>query len=325
MRVRVATFNLENLGRRSGAGIDIAARRPTLQAQLARLAADILCLQEVNAQNVATGGARRFQDLDVLLDGTSYASFHRASTLGRGGGGPIDIHNLVTLSRWPIRGSRQWWNELVRPPEYRPPAGAPDAAGAATIGWDRPLLLSEVDLGVARPLQVMNLHLRAPIAAHIARHKAAGVWRSVAGWAEGYFVAAVKRAGQALEARLAIDQLFDRDSGAWIAVAGDFNAEARDAPVRIIRGDPEDTGNTELAERALVPVADLAGGDAYTVQHGRHRIMLDHILVSRPLALACRRIAIDNAALLDETEPAALSARRPGSYHAPVVAEFELL
>ncbi len=52
--------------------------------------------------------------------------------------------------------------------------------------------------------------------------------------------------------------------------------------------------------------------------------MLDHILASRPLALACRKIAIDNASLLDETEPAWVSALRPGSYHAPVVVEFEL-
>ena len=52
--------------------------------------------------------------------------------------------------------------------------------------------------------------------------------------------------------------------------------------------------------------------------------MLDHILVSRLLAVHCRKIAIDNAALLDETEPVSAGARKPGSYPAPVVAEFEL-
>ena len=39
-------------------------------------------------------------------------------------------------------------------------------------------------------------------------------WLSAPGWAEGFFIAAVKRAGQALEARLFIDKLFDEDPDA---------------------------------------------------------------------------------------------------------------
>jgi exonuclease III len=66
------------------------------------------------------------------------------------------------------------------------------------------------------------------------------------------------------------------------------------------------------------------GGDVHTVVHGGRKLRLDHILVSRALALRCREVTIDNAALLDETESEDLSARRLGSYHAPIVAEFEL-
>lgn len=323
LRLNLATFNIENLGRRGGADMPVAARKPTLQAQLIRLSADVVCLQEVNAQAGNSTSPRIFEDLDAVLAGTPYAAFGRAFTVGRHGRGPLDIHNLVTLSRWPIRRQRQIWNDLMKEPEYLSPS-APDAARAA-IAWDRPLLLTEIDLGLARSLHVINLHLRAPIASHLPQHKRAqGVWTSTAGWAEGFFVASVKRNGQALEARLLVDQLFDADAAAWVVVAGDFNATAQEMPVRLLRGDPEDTGNAGLAGRALVPVADMAGDAAYTVVHGPRRIMLDHILASRPLALACRKIVIDNAALLDETEPAALSARRPGSYHAPVLAEFEL-
>lgn len=323
MRLRLATFNVENLGRRGREGIPISVRKPTLQSQLTRLAADAICLQEVNAQEKTADSARHFDDLDAILAGTPYARFHRAFTSARHGRGPLDIHNLVTLSRWPIIRQHQFWNDLLKPPEYLSP-GVPDAQ-KASVGWDRPFLLTEIDLGLARPFQVINLHLRAPIASHIPQHKRTqGAWESVGGWAEGFFVASVKRTGQALEVRLAVDQLFDADSGAWIAVAGDFNSTAEEMPVRLLRGDPEDTGNAGMAGRALAPVADLAGHDAYTVVHGSRRIMLDHILVSRPLALACRKIVIDNEALLDETEPAALSARRPGSYHAPVAAEFDL-
>jgi endonuclease/exonuclease/phosphatase family metal-dependent hydrolase len=325
VRIRLATFNIENLGRRSGGGTAIEARRPTLQAQLARLEADILCLQEVNAQEVAKGSARRLDDLDVVLAGTPYAAFERACTLRKSGVGPLDIHNLVTLSRWPIRRSRQLWNEMVAPPAYRPPADKAAAAETAAIAWDRPILLCEIAVGAQRALHVVNLHLRAPIAAHLADQKLApGAWKSVSGWAEGFFVAAVKRAGQALEARLAVDEIFDADADALIAVVGDFNATAREAPVRILRGDPQDTGNAALAGRALAALAEGADETAFTVVHGERRMMLDHMLASRRLALACRKITIDNAALLDETEPASVSALRPGSYHAPVVAEFEL-
>ena len=65
MRVRLATFNIENLGRRGGDALSIEARRPTLQAQLARLDADILCLQEINAQEAKPGPARQLTDLNA--------------------------------------------------------------------------------------------------------------------------------------------------------------------------------------------------------------------------------------------------------------------
>ena len=325
VRIRLATFNIENLGRRSGGTPAIEARRPTLQAQLTRLDADILCLQEVNAQEGKPGPARQLLDLDAVLAGTPYAAFERACTLRKSGVGPLDIHNLVTLSRWPIRHSRQLWNEMVAPPHYQPPATNPPTGDTAAIAWDRPILLCKIVIGPKRALHVINLHLRAPIAAHLADRKLApGAWKSVSGWAEGFFVAAVKRTGQAFEARLAVDEIFDADAGALIAVVGDFNATAREAPVRIVRGDPQDTGNAELAGRALVALAECADESTFTVVHGERRLMLDHILASRPLALACRKITIDNASLLDETEPPWVGALRPGSYHAPVVAEFEL-
>jgi endonuclease/exonuclease/phosphatase family metal-dependent hydrolase len=321
MRIRLATFNIENLGRRNGSGPDIETRRPTLQAQLRRVDADILCLQEVNAQEGGPGAGRQFCDLDAVLAGTAYAAFHLGHTHGKGRTGPMQIHNLVTLSRWPIRQSRQLWNDLVAPPEYVATSGS----AAKPAAWDRPVLLTEIDVDGNHTLHVINLHLRAPLASHIADQKAAPlVWKSVPGWAEGFFATAMKRSGQAYEVRLAVDQIFDADPGALVAVVGDFNATTREVPVRLIRGDPEDTGNPQLADRALVSLTDAAGDTAYTVVHGERRVMLDHILVSRPLAVHCRKIAIDNAALLDETEPASVGARRPGSYHAPVVAEFEL-
>jgi endonuclease/exonuclease/phosphatase family metal-dependent hydrolase len=320
VRVRLATFNIENLGRRGGGALATEARRPTLQAQLARLDADILCLQEVNAQEAKPGPARQLRDLESVLAGTPYAAFQRACTLRKSGVGPLDIHNLVTLSRWPIRHIQQFWNDLFEAPHYRRANGE-----SAAVPWDRPILQCEVDLGDERLLHVINLHLRAPPAAYIADQRLPSrEWKSVSGWAEGLFVTTVKRAGQALEVRAAVDRIFDADARALIAVAGDFNAASREVPVRILRADPLETGNTNLADRSLLPLADALGSEAFTVVHGEHRFMLDHILASRALVLACRKIAIDNASLLDETEDESLAVRRPGSYHAPVVAEFEL-
>lgn len=320
MRIRLATFNIENLGRRGSGAISTEARRPTLQAQLARLDADILCLQEVNAQEAKPDPGRQLRDLEAVLAGTPYAAFARACTLRKSGVGPLDIHNLVTLSRWPIRDTRQLWNDLFDAPGYRRGNGE-----SATVPWDRPVLQAAIDLGGAHVLHVINLHLRAPLAAYIVDQKRpSGEWASVTGWAEGLFATTVKRAGQALEVRVAVDRIFDAELEALVAVAGDFNAGAREVPVRIVRGDPAETGNAALAGRALVPLADALGAEAFTVVHGERRFMLDHILASRALALACRKIAIDNASLLDDTEGEPLAARRPGSYHAPVVAEFEL-
>ncbi len=63
----------------------------------------------------------------------------------------------------------------------------------------------------------------------------------------------MKRVGQALETRILIDKLFDEEENTLIVVCGDFNAEADEVPVEAIRGDVENTGNTKLSKRVLVP------------------------------------------------------------------------
>lgn len=323
MALRIATFNIENLDDGPTAPVPLHARLPTLRAQLARLEADIVCLQEVNAQE--SGQQRRLDALDQLLAGTAYETYARAWTGAEHKKGALSIHNLVILSRPPIKASRQIWHDLLKPPTYRPPQAA-DSDAPMEIRWERPLLHTEIALAEGTTLHVVNLHLRAARAAFIEgqKHPPSG-WRSVAGWAEGLFAAAVKQAGQALELRLLIERLLDADERALIAVCGDFNAETLDMPVRIARGDPADIGNAALAPRALVA---LEGGfddtGRYSVIHGAHQVMLDHILVSRALALRCRQIAIDTIGLIDETEDESLSARRLGSYHAPLVATFDL-
>ena len=75
-----------------GHGPPVDARLAVLRPQLLRLAADVICLQEVNGQAVAGRDARNLRALDRLLADTPFADYHRAAT--GGDHGPFDVHNL---------------------------------------------------------------------------------------------------------------------------------------------------------------------------------------------------------------------------------------
>lgn len=322
---RIATFNLENLDDRPDLDPPLPERTTVLRPQLDRLAADILCLQEVNGQRDTKGEPRRLRALDRLIENTPYAGFHR--TVASATSSKVaDKHNLVILSRWPIVDSRLIRHDLVPPPRVRPVTAEPPEVTDQAITWDRPVQHAEIAFPAGRRLHVFNLHLRAPLAVPVPGQKeSAHVWNSVPGWAEGYFLASLKRDGQALETRLAVDRVFDAEPEALVVVAGDYNAETRQTPVRLIRGDVEDTGNGRLAGRMLVPLErSVPEGQRYSVLHGGQAVLLDHLLVSRPLLGWFRRAEIHNEALGDELVAQTTVAHSPESYHAPVVAEFAM-
>ncbi|MGE5475804.1 MAG: endonuclease/exonuclease/phosphatase family protein [Bacteroidales bacterium] len=323
--LRIATFNMESLDDHVAEG-DFADRVAVLRPQLQRLRADVICLQEVNAYGPTKKGPRHLPALDRVLAGTEMEHYHRVVSLNRGGVRPSDRHNLVILSRFPILGHRQLWHDLVEAPHYRAATAQPRPAQAEAVEWDRPLLHAQLALPGGHVLHVVNVHLRAPRAAWLPGQKAGhGRWNSVAGWAEGFFLATVKQAGQALEARLLVEGILDAEPEALVAVCGDFNADDREAPVRTIRGDEDDTGNGHLAPRVLVPVERaLAESQRYSVIHHGRKVMLDHILVSRPLLGWYLGSEIHNEALGDELVSPATVWASPESYHAPLVAEFTL-
>lgn len=317
MRVRLASFNVENLSE-DEQDRRIAALRPLLLD----LDADILCLQEVNA-SAGKPAVRRLAGLDAVIAGTPYAGHERVTTLNDHGTGPRDIQNLVILSRYPIRRWAQVRHDLVPPITW--PALTATPPQTLTLGFDRPILHVVIDLG-GRRLDLFNLHLRAPLPAYVpGRKRAAFAWDGADAFAEGCFLAEIKRAGQALEARLLVERRFNEDPDALIAVVGDYNAGLSDLTTQMIRAAPIDTGNPNLAARALVPLeARLAPARRHTVRHGGQAIALDHMLVSPPLAATCTAVAIHNDDLTDELVDWALHAHRGSSHHAPVVAEFEL-
>jgi endonuclease/exonuclease/phosphatase family metal-dependent hydrolase len=323
--LRIATFNVENLDLPPKAQLSIAARAEVLRPVLERLDADILCLQEVNGQHVPGRPERVLVALDQLLAGTRYATYERAATTAASGSGVADVHNLVTLSRAPIVSKREVRHALLPAADVALVTAEPRPQAKQAATFDRPLLVTEHETGGKR-LTVVNLHLRAPLAASVPGQKASAfLWKSVGGWAEGFYLSGLKRSGQALELRLLVDQLLDAEPQRLIAVAGDFNAEDHETPLKIAVGAPEDTGNAELTAKALVVLDRALDSDRRwsVLHHGRPQ-MLDHILASRALYGHFRSIDVHNEALGDEAVAFGKHAPAAGSYHAAVVAAFAL-
>ena len=321
--MRIATFNLENLDVPPKADLPLEDRVGLLRPQLERLGADILCLQEVNGQHRKGHAHRTLDALDTLLLGTRYATYERVATKGPDGQGVADVHNLVTLSRWPIKSRQEVRNNVIPPLTYQALTAIPPEEAATSFSFERPILHCEVQ-SADLSLTVLNVHFRAPLASPIAGQKEAPfVWKSISGWAEGYFLSAWKRSAQALEARMTVDQLFDADGTKAIVVAGDFNAEDHETPLKILVGAEEDTGNGRLAARSLVVLDRSLPADRRfsTLHHGRPQ-MLDHILVSRSLLAHFRAIETHNETLSDELVGFGKTRHAGESYHAPLVAEF---
>jgi endonuclease/exonuclease/phosphatase family metal-dependent hydrolase len=325
--MRLATFNIENLDLGSKSEVPLETRIAILRPMLERLKADVVCLQEVNGQHVRGVTERRLVALDQLLQGTRYEAFTRAFTTGPQGSGVADVHNLVTLSRYPINSSMEIKHAKVQPLHHKFATGR--LAGSEDpqhVVFERPLLLTQMTLPGGRPLDVINVHLRAPLASLIPGEKVGPFkWRNVSGWAEGYFIAGVKRTAQALELRLVLEDRLASDPQRLIAVAGDYNAEDHETPLRLVIAAEEDTGNGDLAARSMVVLDRAIAADRRwsVLHHGRPQ-MLDHILASRALYGHFDAIEVHNEALGDEAVGYAKSLAPTGSYHAPVVATFDL-
>lgn len=322
--MRIATFNLEDFGGNRPGAPPLETRFPVLRPQLERLRADVLCLQEVNT--VKVGGERRAADLERLVAGTGYAGHRLILAEGSTSGGPADVHNLAVLTRLPVIGQASIRHALVEPPLWRPSTASPPAAEPGPLTWDRPIQHIGLALPGGRRLDLFNLHLRAPLAVPVPGQKSGPFrWRTVSGWAEGFFQSAVKRAGQALELRLAVERAFDGGPEALVAVCGDFNADDHDTALRLACAGEDDTGSGELAPRVLTPVArSLPADRRYTVLHHGRPLMPDHILASRALFGALAGVEVHNEMLDDELVAYRRIDRPPESLHAPMVAEFRL-
>jgi endonuclease/exonuclease/phosphatase family metal-dependent hydrolase len=320
MRLRLATWNLENFDARSGSAEPaerIAALRPTLRA----LAADVLCLQEVGAERVERRGPRALMLLGELLEGTDYAAYEKVAA-GLPEGGLSNIHNLVVLSRFPVRRWEHVAHRLVPPPVVH----VSSEEAPREVRWDRPILFASLELSPRRALHVLAAHLRAPLATALDGHKLGPFsWRSVTAWAEGFTLSSLKRMGQALEARRLVEELLAEEPEALILAAGDFNADSSEMPLRLLRADLADTGNPELKGHVMTALEGFVPeAKRFTVIHRGRRQVLDHLLASPALAQGHHTTDILNDGLGDEWVAARAGLSPIGSFHAPVVSELDV-
>jgi len=321
-RIRLVTFNLENLGR-AGTSSEIApARIEALRGRLRALAPDILCVQEVDATPAGKADRRRLDALDAVLDGVFSKTDDRLVTRNAAGEGPMDVHNLAIVSAYSIHSGRQVWHDLVPPLPIVPRIGG--TAQGSSIRWDRPALHAPIRIGT-RTIHVINVHLKAPVAAYVASRPPKVDGRSNAGdWARGFLAGAMKRLGQAFEVRQYVETLFDADPDALIALCGDFNATEHEMPTRLLMADAE-PGVLADPDRRLVRLEDAVPAPArYTVRHRGRPLVLDHILVSGALLRHSTGVLIDNAGLPDEATGDEAALTHAGSFHAAVAADFEL-
>ena len=214
----------------------------------------------------------------------------------------------------------------INAPSYQKVTSIPPENEAKKVTWERPILHAKIKLPNNKTLHVINLHLKSRIPVNINGQKVdTYTWKTASGWAEGYFLASMKRVGQALETRVLVDKIFDGDEEAIIIVCGDFNSTSDNVPVQAIRGDVENTGNGALANRVLVPCENtVPESSRYSLLHLGKGEMLDHLLVSRPLLAYYKHTEIHNEILHDESIAFATDKKYPESDHAPVIAEFNI-
>lgn len=328
LTLRIATFNLENFDNTPQQLPTLDERIALMRPQLLRINADILCLQEVHGQELA-GQPRALLALDQLLVGTQYAEYFRVSTKTADGTQVYDERNLVILSRFPITAHRQIEHDPTfgaLTPLYRKVTAVPAETDAKEVTWERPLLYATIRVTAQHTLHLINLHLKSRIPSTIRGQKFGfDAWRSASGWAEGFFLSSMKRVGQALETRLLIDAIFDTAANALLAVCGDFNAEVDEVPLEAIRGSVEQTNNTKLSGRVMIPCElTIPASLRYSFLHFGQGRMLDHLLVSRALFACFRQAEVHNELLHDESSSGASDKKFPESDHAPVVVEFAL-
>jgi endonuclease/exonuclease/phosphatase family metal-dependent hydrolase len=170
--VRVARLNVETLDDDSSIRRDrdptLAERIGILRPAIERIDADVLRLQEVDAQ-AAADGSRSIAALETLPAGTRHGDDH-VTTTHAADGDPERRRNLVVVSRFPVANVRQI-DRNPDPegsaPKYRTVTAVP-AAESKPGSRERPTLGVDRTIDDGRTLHVLNVHTRSRVPTDVA-------------------------------------------------------------------------------------------------------------------------------------------------------------
>lgn len=306
MELRLATFNLENLGIRPDvdpgpAGEWLPRHLESLRATIRRLDADALAFQELLDPEL----------LPVVTEGLGY----RHAALAERGSSPllcgvvsryplVDTHMVAEGADLSVIDTKSGIEVTVRGAFSR---------GVLQVRWEAP--------GLPCTLFVLHFKSKLPSFTPQRRPRERGEpWASFGDAGEGRLVSEAKRLAQAVEVRRAVDRVLDRDPAAKLAVLGDFNDTLEAEGPRIVAGDARACASPRLAARELF-ACELSVPEErrFTEIYRGRREMFDHILLSPGLAPHFAGAEILNEALREAPEGRDEDFKSPDSDHAAFV------
>jgi endonuclease/exonuclease/phosphatase family metal-dependent hydrolase len=298
---RLATWNLQNLGREDNPGAVYEDKLAFLAGVLARLDADLVVVNEVRMPGA-------FDELCARVG--RYRERFLADA-------PTDFRRIHTgmMTRLEVLARGQW---------YEFPAVVPGRGGEVERAkFRRPVPWMRVRTSGAETLLVVGVHLKSDRPELESISDTEPPRRQVV---LGHALAVTGRTMEAAGLRCLLDEALQRRPGEPVVVTGDFNDGPLSDVVRLVSG--VEGGLTESGEGkrlALHPAtAGLPAERRYSYEGWDRREQLDHILTSQQLADRVRGSGIEND-LLAEVENRDRQSRPvgyPRSDHAPVWAEF---
>lgn len=310
MAVTFATFNVRNLfladdPRGEGRGAVGSEKRRAffrercehLAAQVARIDADVVLLQEV------TGPASLEALAEAIRTRLPYTTRFAAPTDERGIGNAL-------LARLPVRWVRSHGTGALPVPVFVEGQAAPYGE---SLPLRRPFVHALVEARELGEVHVFGAHLKSQSPRSLRRADGSEVAPATAAeHADALFRTMLMRSGEALHLRRLVDEAVDGlpEGERKAIVLGDLNDTVDSFPVRMLRS----RGPT-----ALHPASELlTGGRRRTVVHGGEGVVIDHALLTWPLYRQVRSVVVHDDGLkeLGRHEATAIA-----SDHAPVVVE----
>ncbi|MBE0616638.1 MAG: endonuclease/exonuclease/phosphatase family protein [Proteobacteria bacterium] len=310
MELRLATFNLENLGIRAGEDTPkvrswLGRHQAALRDTVRRLEADAVAFQEVLDPSL----------LEPLLDGLDYPHV----VVGERAESPL---LTGVFSRYPLLVPQDVARETdlaLQDDKTGLVVGVrgPFSRSVLRVEWDAP----------GMPTTLLVVHWKSKIPSFTpSRQREGEPWRSLGDAGEGRLLTEVKRLAQAVALRREIDRRFARDPGARLAVLGDFNDILDSEALRIVRGDAQACLSPGLLPQELLPCElSVPAEKRYTQVYRGRPEMLDHIFISRALLPHFHGARVFNEFLRDAEEgPEAGRSADASSDHAPFAATFRV-